>query len=204
MPDVSLLLWDVGGVVLSNGWDAVARRKAEQRFGLDSAEFERRHREVEDDFETGRLGWEEYLARTVFYEPRPFSVDEFRDFMLSCSRPNPEAIATARAIRAQGRYVMATLNNESRLLNEHRIRTFGLAGLFHVFFSSCYTGHRKPNPEAFRYALQFLQREPEETLFLDDRPENVAAAARLGFRTLQVRNPERLREELSAVGVATG
>jgi putative hydrolase of the HAD superfamily len=204
MPEVSLLLWDVGGVLLSNGWDEAARRAAMVRFGLNREEFERRHRAVEDAFETGQLGWEGYLAATVFYEPRPFSPEEFRAFMFEWSREHPAAIATARALRTRGEHVMAALNNESRDLNEYRIRTFGLTDVFHVFFSSCYTGRRKPDPDAFRYALQFLQREPEETLFLDDRPENVAAAARLGLRTLLVRDPGRLSEELAGAGVVSG
>ena len=202
MADISLLLWDVGGVVLTNGWDQQARDVAAERFGLDRAELERRHLTVDAAFETGRLDWAGYLSATVFYESRAFSPDTFRKFMLDQSRENPAALATARALRSSGRYTMAALNNESRELNDYRIRTFGLRKVFHVFFSSCYTGLRKPDPAAFRYALELAQRPPEETLFLDDRPENVAAAARLGVRTLEVRDPGRLREELAEVGVA--
>lgn len=204
MPEVSLLLWDVGGVLLSNAWDHDARRAAVARFDLDPVEFERRHAEVDAAFESGRLDEEGYLRATVFYEPRAFPPDAFRQFMRERSVAHPDAIATARAIRARGRYTLAALNNESRELNEYRIRTFGLGDVFHVFFSSCYTGRRKPDPAAYRYALELAQRTPEETLFLDDRPENVAAAARLGLRTIEVRDLDRLREELARAGVASG
>ena len=203
MSSVSLLLWDVGGVLLSNGWDRSARRAAAAHFHLDAEELERRHERVDAAFETGQLDVEQYLAATVFYEPRPFPPDAFRRFMREQSRRHPAALAAARSLRAGGRYVMATLNNESRELNEYRIRTFGLAELFHVFFSSCYTGHRKPDPAAFRYALELTRRSPDETLFLDDRPENIAAAARLGLRTLQVRDPGRVKEELALAGIAS-
>jgi putative hydrolase of the HAD superfamily len=204
MAEVSLLLWDVGGVVLSNGWDHRARAAAADRFGLDAGELERRHLTVDAAFETGRLDWAGYLSATVFYETRPFSPEMFRQFMLAQSTENRAALATARALRSSGRYTMAALNNESRELNDYRIRTFGLADVFHVFFSSCYTGLRKPDPAAFRYALDLAQRPAEEALFLDDRPENVEAAARLGLRTLKVQDPGRLREELAGVGVASG
>lgn len=202
MADLSLLLWDVGGVVLSNGWDERGRAAAAEHFGLDAAELERRHRSVDAAFETGRLDWAGYLSATVFYEARPFSPEAFRRFMLDQSQANPAALATARALKSSGRYTMAALNNESRELNEYRIRTFGLEGAFHVFFSSCYTGLRKPDPAAFRYALDLAHRPPQEVLFLDDRPENVAAAARVGLRTLRVWDPEQLREELARIGVA--
>jgi putative hydrolase of the HAD superfamily len=203
VPSVSLLLWDVGGVLLSNGWDQNARAAAAAHFDLDATEFERRHALVEEAFETGRLDWEGYLAATVFYAPRSFTPEAFRQFMREQSQRHAAALRTARSLRDDGRYVMAALNNESLGLNEYRIRTFGLAEVFHVFFSSCYTGHRKPEPAAYRFALQFTQRTPEETLFLDDRPENIAAAARLGLRTLTVQDPGRLREELALAGVAS-
>ena len=204
MTEISLLLWDVGGVVLSNGWDHGARAAAAERFGLDPAELERRHLSVDAAFETGRLDWSGYLSATVFYEARSFTPGAFRRFMLEQSRENPGALATARSLKAGGRYTMATLNNESRELNEYRIRTFGLGSAFHAFLSSCYTGFRKPDPQAYRHALDLAQCAPDAALFLDDRPENVAAAARLGLHTLEVRDPERLREELAGVGVASG
>jgi len=204
MRKVALLLWDVGGVLLSNGWDRAARAAAASRFDLDPAELERRHQLVDAAFETGRMDAAGYLASTVFYEPRRFSPDAFRQFMFDRSRANAPALATARALRSAGRFVMAALNNESRELNEHRIRTFGLNEVFHVFFSSCYTGYRKPEPAAFRNALDLAQRAPDETLFLDDRPENIEAAARLGLRTVTVRDPGRLGEELALAGVAVG
>jgi putative hydrolase of the HAD superfamily len=201
---ISLLLWDVGGVLLSNAWDVPDRQLAAQKFGLDAAEFERRHQAVVEEFEKGRMGEGEYLTKTVFYTRRKFSRAAFWQFMRKRSRPHPYALATAQALRARGEYAMAALNNESRALNEYRIATFHLQEIFHVFLSSCYTGRRKPEPDAYRYALELTQRTPEESLFLDDRLDNVKAAATLGLRTVWVRDRERLKEDLEAAGVTTG
>jgi putative hydrolase of the HAD superfamily len=201
--EVSLLLWDVGGVLLSDGWDHETRRLAAVRFGIDPGELERRHEPLAAALETGRLTWEAYLEAVVFYEPRPFSPEVFRRYVWDRSTPHPAAIGSARALRGSGRYVMATLNNESRELNEFRIEKFGLRELFHAFLSSCYTGRLKPDPDAYRLALELTRRAPGECLFLDDRAENVEAAAALGLRTLQVRDPDRLREDLLAVGIPT-
>ncbi len=204
MPEISLLLWDVGGVLLSNGWDHTSRAAAVERFRLDATEFERRHAAVEVDFETGKLSEDGYLDATIFYQPRAFSRDDVRAFIRSRSTPNAGAIETARALRAGGRFRLATLNNESRELNDYRIRTFGLGEIFDDFFSSCFTGCRKPDPAAYRTALDITHHAPDRTLFLDDRPENVAAAAALGIRTLRVLDPGRLREELQRSGVTVG
>lgn len=204
MAEVAVILWDVGGVLLSNGWDHGARRAAAERFGLDPAEFERRHEQVETDFETGRMDLDAYLTSTVFHVPRSFPREEFRQFMHERSTAHPAALAYARDLRIGGEYVLAALNNESRELNEYRIGAFGLREIFHIFLSSCYTGRRKPDPDAFRYALQITQRAPHEALFLDDRRENVESAARLGLRTLWVQDPDRIREELASVGIVAG
>ncbi len=204
MPEPSVLLWDVGGVLLTDGWDHRSRTAAVARFGLDAAEFERRHAVAEVPFETGRLDLEGYLDATVFYEPRPFSRAEFRSYMQAQSRAVPGTLELARALRARGTYRMAVLNNESRELNEYRIRTFGLAEVFDDFFGSCFTGHRKPDPAAYRVALEVTQRAPDACLFLDDRAENVEAAARLGIRTLRVDDPGRLGPQLAELGVTVG
>jgi putative hydrolase of the HAD superfamily len=124
--------------------------------------------------------------------------------MESRSAPIAPTLALARRLRDSGRYTMAALNNESRELNEYRIATFGLGALFHVFLSSCYTGRRKPDPAAYRFALSITQRSPSESVFLDDRPENVAAASDLGLRTVLVTDHDRVGETLADLGVATG
>lgn len=201
--DVSLLLWDIGGVLLSNGWDRAGRAAAAARFGLDANDLERSHERLAAALETGRLDWAGYLAATVFDRPRPFSPADFRRFVWDRSVPHPEALAVARGLRARGDFTLAALNNESRELNDYRIERFHLGEIFHAFFSSCETGRRKPEPDAFRYPLALTHRRPEETLFLDDREENVAAAAQLGLRTVLVRDPERVREDLLAAGIPT-
>jgi putative hydrolase of the HAD superfamily len=96
---------------------------------------------------------------------------------------------------------MVALNNESRQLNDYRIAQFQLRGIFHAFLSSCSTGRRKPDPEACRYALEITQCPAEEAILLDDRRENVESAARLGIGTLWVQDPDRIGEDLSALGI---
>ena len=204
MGKVSALFWDVGGVLLTNGWDQEGRSAAAARFHLDLEELERRHWRVADAFETGGLDLDRYLAETVFHEPRSFTPAEFVEFMHSRSRPYESALACARSFREGGRYVLTALNNESRELNEYRVATFHLREIFPFFLSSCYTGRRKPSPDAFRFALQVTQCAPDEALLLDDRRENVDAAAQLGLRTLWVQDPERVREELATAGIVAG
>ena len=80
---IRAIFWDVGGVLLSNAWDHTERAAALEHFHLDAEEFRDRHEMVVSSFERGKITLDEYLDRTVFYRTRPFTRDEFRDYMFS-------------------------------------------------------------------------------------------------------------------------
>jgi putative hydrolase of the HAD superfamily len=199
MADINTLFWDVGGVVLTNAWDRKGRRQAAQKFQLDWEDFQDRHEFVSTDFESGRLTLEEYLRRTIFYRERPFSEEEFRGFMFSLSRPFPEVLSIVGQLT--GRYLMATLNNESRELNHYRIEKFDLRRYFRVFFSSCFLGVRKPDRAIYQLALQMTQSGTDECVFIDDRPLNLECAQMLGMRTIRFQDTGQLREDLRRIGI---
>jgi putative hydrolase of the HAD superfamily len=201
--DLTHVFFDIGGVLGSNGWDREQRQRARERFGLDE-DFEHRHHEVVGDWESGRITLDEYLEITVFYEPRDFTPEEFTQFMLEQSIPDPGAIALARRLAESAGYVLITLNNEASVLNEHRIVTFGLRGIFDAFLSSCWLGMRKPSHAYFRRALAITQADPGRTLFIDDREQNLAPAKALGMQTIRFTSAAALEEELARRGMLGG
>jgi putative hydrolase of the HAD superfamily len=198
---VTTIFCDIGGVLLTNGWDHDARRLAADRFRLDPEEFARRHDPVMPDFDCGRMSLERYLDATVFHRSRPFSREDFKSFMFAQSRPYAETLAVVHRLTASGRFLMATVNNESRELNDYRIAQFRLGELFSLFFSSCYLGVRKPDAAIYRLALDVAQRSPGECLFVDDREPNVVPARALGMSVIHYRSADQLERELEAAGV---
>ena len=201
MGSITTLVWDVGGVLLTNGWDHTERAEVAGEFGLDLADLNRRHEAVFDGYERGRTTLSSYLHDTVFYTPRPFTAEAFRAAIHRRSRPHPEVIELARQYSGTNRYRMAVLNNEGQEFNEYRIGTFGLAEIFSVFFSSCYTGLRKPEPLAYRQVVQMLQEPPPSCVFVDDREENLVPARHLGMRTIRFEDASGLERELAQMGV---
>jgi putative hydrolase of the HAD superfamily len=199
--EIHAIFWDVGGVLLSNAWDHTQRRAALEHFRLDAEEFQSRHEMVVSSFERGKITLDEYLDRTVFYRNRPFTREEFRDFMFSLSQPVPEVLAFARALAESGKYFMGMLNNESRELNVYRIEKYGLRKIFRLFVSSCFVGLRKPENGIYRLAIETTQINPEECCFIDDRALNLECAAKVGMRTIQMQTLEQLRGELAKLGV---
>ncbi len=198
---LTTIFWDLGGVLLSNGWDRAARMRACRLFGIDCDDFQDRHEQVVGEFETGRMDLGAYLERTVFFEPRSFTEADFKAFMFAQSREDPEALAVVRRIRDAGRHRLAVVNNESRELNAYRIERFRLRDCFSLFFSSCFVRLRKPDPRIYQLALDVTQTPAEEALFVDDRAINVEAATRLKIRTVHFHRVEQLRTRLAELGV---
>lgn len=201
MSEVSTLFWDNGGVILTNGWDRGARQKAVDNFHLDWAEFEDRHELVLNAFETGKMTLDEYLRRTVFYRNRSFTMEQFKPFVFGQSQPFPESLAFLGALARTRRYLLASLNNESREINEYRIDKFKLRDYFEAFFCSCYLGIRKPDPGIYALALQITQRGPKECVFIDDRGLNLECAREMGMHTIQFQSVSQLEEELAQLNV---
>ena len=202
MAAIRAIFWDVGGVLLTNAWDRAQRTVALEHFHLDEEEFHDRHEMVVSSFERGKISLSEYLDRTVFYRERPFTRDAFRDFMFSLSQPFPEVIEFAQKLTDCGRYLMGTINNESRELNYHRIEKYGLRTVFRLFISSCFVGFRKPERDIYRLALELTQISAEECCFIDDRALNLECAVKLGMRTLEMQTLEKLRRDLEKLGVS--
>ncbi len=198
---LELVLFDIGGVLGSNGWDHEQRAVAVEHFGLDAEDFQYRHEETVGAFESGHLSLDEYLDVTVFCTDTRFSREEFTEFMRAQSVPWPESIAVARDLAASRAVEMATLNNESEELNQYRISHFGLRDIFPTFFTSCWVGARKPLLTMYHRVLGMTQANPARTLFVDDRLQNLHPAASLGMRTIQFQNAAQLREDLRAQGL---
>jgi len=202
LPALRALFWDVGGVLLSNAWDHTQRAAALEHFQLDEKEFHARHELLVSSFERGKITLDEYLDRTVFYRERSFTRDSFREFMFSLSQPFPDVLAFAQSLANSRKYVMSTINNESRELNYYRMDKFALRGIFQLFVSSCFVGMRKPERDIYRLALEVTQIPGEECCFIDDRPLNLECAAQLGMHTIEMKGLTQLKDGLAKLGVS--
>lgn len=200
--EITTLFIDIGGVLLSNGWDRKARRRATETFQLDHDELDERHHLTFDTFEEGKLSLEEYLTRVVFYEERPFSREEFRTFMFDQTSPFPEMIELICQLKTRYGLKVAVVNNEGRELNEHRIKTFGLGTFVDFFISSCFVHFRKPDADMFRIALDIAQVAPEQVVYIEDRPMFVEVARNLGIRGIVHTDYEKTKQELAYWGLS--
>lgn len=164
-----LLLIDVGGVLLTNGWDHGNRAQAAQKFELDLQELNQRHSLVFPVYEIGKLTLEEYLNYVIFFCPRPFGLEDVRQFIFSQSQPLQEMLDYLANVKARASFPIGILSNEGKELTDYRVQTFGLNRLADFMVFSGYVGFRKPDPDIYRLALNLAHCQPHEALYIDDR-----------------------------------
>jgi putative hydrolase of the HAD superfamily len=199
---ITTLFLDIGGVLLTNGWDHTMRRKAAETFGLDYEEMNERHHLTFDTYEEGKLSLYEYLKRVIFYRERPFSLEEFREFMFSQSQPYPQMIDLVCNLKQRYRLKIAAVSNEGRELTVYRIQEFDLGSFVDFFISSCFVHFRKPDHDMYHIALDIAQVPPEQVVYIEDRPMFVEIANELGIHGIVHRGYDSTRAALEGFGLS--
>jgi len=199
--EITTLFLDIGGVLLTDGWDHHARKRAATNFNLELAEMEDRHHLNFETYEEGKLTLEEYLGRVVFYQKRPFTRAQFRRFMFAQSKPYPEMIELVRKLKAKHRLKIAVVSNEGCELNAYRIQKFKLDGFVDSFISSCFVHVRKPDADIFRLALDIAQAPARQVVYIENTPMFVEVAEGLGIRSILHVDCRATRAKLASFGL---
>ena len=199
---ITTLFLDIGGVLLTNGWDRKARVRAAEKFGLEQDEVDERHHLTFDTYEEGKLSLDEYLNRVIFYEKRSFSREAFKDFMYAQSQPFTEMIELMKNIKQRYNLRVAVVSNEGRELNAYRVRQFQLNTFIDFFVSSSFVHFRKPDADIYRMALDIAQTSPEHVLYVDDRSLFVEVAEGLGIRGIIHKDYKTTQKAMEAFGLS--
>jgi putative hydrolase of the HAD superfamily len=202
--EITTLFLDIGGVLLTDGWDHHSRRLAAKNFNLDWTEMEDRHRLTFETHEEGKIRFEEYLDHVVFYKKRPFTRNQFRLFMFAQSKPYPEMIELVSQLKVTYGLKIAVVSNEARELNAYRIREFKLDGFVDSFITSCFVHVRKPDADIFRLALDITQAPARQVLYIENTPLFVHIAEGLGIRSILHTDYKSTCAKLASFGLQNG
>lgn len=201
--NITTLFLYIGEVLLTNGWGHESRQLAAEQFYLDYNDFNTRHAIAFEIYESGKLTMDEYLDIAVFYEPRDFTKDEFRQFMFAQSTPYPEMIELIKRLKKRYGLKIIAVSNEARELNTYRIQEFGLTGFIDFFVSSTYIHIRKPDSDIYNLALDMAQVQPAEVICIDDVSVFVTVAEGLGINGICHVNYETTCKKLQSFGFET-
>ncbi len=200
-PQIKALFLDIGGVLLTNGWDRGARQRAVEKFDLDLDEINERHHLTFDTYEEGKLSLTEYMDRVVFYEKRDFTKTDFKNFMFSQSQELPHMLDYIKSLKEKYNLRVTAVSNEGRELTEYRINQFKLRQLFDAFIASSFVHFRKPDTDIYQIALDISQVQPENVAYLDDRHMFVEVASSIGINGVHHQSYEKTKTKLEEYGL---
>ncbi len=201
---ITTLFVDIGGVLLTDGWNHELRKLAAKKFGLDFTEMERRHNQTYDIYESGNLTIKEYLNLVVFYKKRSFSYAQFRKFMFAQSKPYSQMIELICLLKARYRLKIVVVSNEARELNLYRIRKFKLDTFVDSFISSCFVHVRKPDTDIFQLALDIAQTPAQNVIYIENTSMFVQIAEGFGIRSILHRDYKSTCLKLASFGLKIG
>jgi len=202
--EIRTIFWDIGGVLLTNGWDMGQRSRVLSSLGVDLAAYESQHDTVNYFWERGLTTARDFFCRALFQTNPHLKLTFEEIWPLVCGESrvlHPESFEILAKLAKAGRYRLATLNNESRELNDHRLQAFDLRRYFSYFICSGYVHEMKPLAGIYRTAIDVSGLPPETALFIDDKEENCSAAAALGMQVIRFQSPAQLQHDLKQLGI---
>ncbi len=198
---IRALFLDVGGVLVTNGWDHAVRKKVAERFDLDLQEFEARHHLTFDTYEEGKISLDTFFDRTIFYQSRTFTHQDVKRFVFELAQPFPEMIDLFARLKAQHKLHIAVVSNEGRELTIERVRRFNLKSFVDFFIVSSFVHLRKPDTDIYRLALDVAMLEPKQVAYVDDRSMLVEVAGTLGIHGVLHTGYDSTKAHLAALGL---
>ena len=199
---ITTLFLDIGGVLLTNGWDTALRKQTAEHFNVDYTELDHRHRVTYDTYEEGKMSLETYLRQIIFFEPRSFTTADVQNYILEQAEPYQDTIDLVQRLKAVYGLKIAVVSNEGREIAEDRIARFHLKDFVDFFIVSAFVHFRKPDLDIYRLALDVAHVQPEQVAYIEDRPLLCEVAAELGIHSVLNRSAAETREILARLGLA--
>ena len=199
---ITTLFLDIGGVLLTNGWDTALRKQTAEHFNVDYSELDHRHRVTYDTYEEGKMSLETYLRQIIFFEPRSFTAADVQAYILEQAEPYQDTIDLVQRLKAVYGLKIAVVSNEGREIAEDRIARFHLKDFVDFFIVSAFVHFRKPDLDIYRLALDVAHVQPEQVAYIEDRPLLCEVAAELGIHSVLNRSAAETREILARLGLA--
>ncbi|MGD2245055.1 MAG: HAD family phosphatase [Candidatus Aminicenantes bacterium] len=198
---IKSIISDLGNVVIFFDNFIFFRKISEYSPLSDKEIFERllAHTEVSRAFDEGKLTPEEFYTQAIAILKAGIDQETFYSLYNDVFDLNPYVLETLKSLRANYRLVLCSNTDESRF--GYIKKKFPEIFIFDRYVVSFEVGVLKPHQRIYEAALKEAGSEAEESVFIDDREENIASAERLGFNTILFGRETDLKREFHRIGV---
>lgn len=195
------------GKVLSNSEDPDAQRKLIALTGLERPDFDHHYWRHRHAYDQGQLNGRTYWAQIASDAGLSFTPEQIEELIetdvLMWTSLNEEMLCWVIALQ-EADIKTAILSNMGEDCLAYMRQEFGWLAHFQHHTWSCELGICKPDPAIYLHTCKRLRVEPPQALFLDDKQENIAAAAEVGLNAIQFENIDQLRRDLETRGLQVG
>jgi putative hydrolase of the HAD superfamily len=193
---IKAVIFDFGGVLVRTD-DYSSRHAWDQRLGVPIGTVERavHHSDLWIQAQLGRVSYKAYwegVAEMLYISPD--KIPELRQDYFSGDRLNYKLVALIRDLKAKG-LQLVLLSNDTKELRQ-RLEELELDELFDCILISSEIGVMKPDPTAYKVALQAVKAAPHEAVFIDDSLVNIRGAQPLGIHSILFRPEVDMRAEV--------
>ncbi|GGG92715.1 HAD family hydrolase [Silvibacterium dinghuense] len=195
------------GRVLSNPEDAAAKAKMIALSGLTEEQLFPSYWKFRHAYDLGELNGPSYWNKVAADAGTAFTPEQIENLIetdiLMWASLNEQMLAWVVALQDAG-YPTAILSNMGEDMLRYMRQEFGWLAHFQHHTWSCEIGIGKPDPAIYTHTCERLGVAPETTLFVDDKPENIEAAAQMGLQAIQFHSLEQVLRELKERGLDSG
>jgi glucose-1-phosphatase len=154
-------------------------------------------------FEEGKISAKDFFSKVKKILKLNICFEEFLPIwnnIFFITEQNKAVYKLAKSLK--GKYKVAMLSNVNELHFEYLKKEFPIFDAFDYVLTSYELGRIKPHPEIYQDTLKIIDAEPCETFYVDDRPELIAEAEKLGIRSFVYKGIEQLKKDLASCGVS--
>jgi len=176
-------LFDIGRVLLDFSFEPSLSRLFPNDIS-DHTERMEAMLERKDDFEAGRIPVDEYTSWAIEVIGSEITPGQFRDAWQQIFTPNEPMWACVRKLAADG-HRLILFSNTNGIHCPWVFEEYPEFSMFKEAVLSFETGFVKPEPEIYQWAIEKHQLVPQEILYIDDLPQNIATGIEFGFNCHQ-------------------
>jgi len=196
---IKSIVLDWGGVLIDNPTPGLLHYFAEY-FNTTEEKFNKAHKKYEDSFHKGTLPEDSYWEKMCndLSKNKPVENSLWKKAFKSAYQEKKAVFKLVSVLKKNGYKTGFLSNTETPSMEFFHEQKYNM---FDVLVFSCKEGFRKPEKEIYEITLHRLNTRPEETLFIDDRIENIRGAESLGIHTVLFIDSEHFREKLLSFSI---
>lgn len=197
---IKAIIFDVGGVLLEKDWDKI-KEDMQRKHGFSTKIYSDYPKSMHKHYRGLSTGKKTFKNVIRLLSGKKNIQKILKDYELSHKRntkKNTPLFNILKKLRENYKLYCLTDINDLHHWFHKRNKVYSN---FLKTYASCNTGLKKPDKKCFKLILKNQGLKPEETIFIDDKRENVLSARSLGIKSIVFKNNDQLIKNLNKLGI---